>query len=106
MILQRIVVPLVTTYALFIWMAVETLRRPVAAPAEPTSPADRGAALRSVVATVVGGYLFFLVVVLVFHVWIAGQRGALRSAAAGGAFLAFGVALPVFLVSLWWPSRR
>jgi len=42
----------------------------------------------------------------VFHVLIAGQRGALVSAAAGGGFLAFGVATPVFLLSLWRSSRR
>ncbi len=106
MIVQRVVVPLVTTYVLFIVMAVATLRRPAAEPAGRSTPADRGIAVRSLVTTVVGGYLFFVLVVLVFHVWIAGQRGALRSAAAGGAFLAFGVALPVFLFSLWWPSRR
>ncbi len=57
-------------------------------------------------ATAAGGYLFFLAIVLVFHVVIAGQRGALRSAAAGGAFLAFGVVLPAFAVLSWLERAR
>ncbi len=105
MIPRRIVIPLVATYALFVFMALSTLRRP---PAGRTDEAAAGwsGALRHLAGTVVGGYLFFLLVVLVFHVLIAGQRGALASAAAGGGFLAFGVAAPAFLLSLWWSSRR
>ena len=106
MIFRRIVIPLVTTYALFIVMAVAFLRRPSFVRGEPPTSEDRAAALRQLVATVAGGYVFFLLIVQVFHVWIAGQQGALKSAVAGGAFLALGVALPLFLVTLWWPSRR
>ena len=105
MILRRFVIPLVAAYGLFVFMALSTLRKP---PAWRTDEAAAGwsAALRHLAVTIAGGYLFFLLVVLVFHVLIAGQRGALASAAAGGGFLAFGVAAPAFLLSLWWSSRR
>jgi hypothetical protein len=59
-----------------------------------------------VATTVGGGYLVFLAIVVVFHVWIAGQRTALWSAVRGGAFLAFGVAVPVFLLLGWLDGRR
>jgi hypothetical protein len=39
------------------------------------------------VGTTLGGYVVFLAIVLVFHVWLAGERNALASAAWGGAFL-------------------
>lgn len=38
--------------------------------------------------TVVGGYGCFLAIVVVFHIWVVGQRGALHSALRGGGFLA------------------
>ncbi|MGZ4151595.1 MAG: DUF6256 family protein, partial [Actinomycetota bacterium] len=52
--------------------------------------------LRRLGTTALGGYAVFLAIVLVFHVLIAGQRDAMRYAVAGGALLAFGVAVPVF----------
>jgi hypothetical protein len=36
----------------------------------------------------VGGYAVFLGVVVVYHTWLVGQPGALRSALYGGTFLA------------------
>ena len=38
--------------------------------------------------TVIGGYVAFLAIVLVFHIWIVGQRGVMRSAVVDGALLA------------------
>lgn len=106
MIVRRVVIPLVAAYALFVFMALRTLRTPHVERADIEPIAGRKGALRDLAVTVGGGYLFFLLVVLVFHVVIAGQRGALASAAAGGAFLAFGVAAPAALLSLWSWSRR
>jgi Family of unknown function (DUF6256) len=104
-ILRRIVVPLVAAYALFVSMAVAFLRRPVRGAderREPHAGLTRIRPLRDIALTIAGGYLFFLVVVLVFHVWIARDRGALRSAAIGGGFLAFVIAAPLFLAGTWW----
>ncbi len=55
--------------------------------------------------TVGGGYVAFLAIVLVFHVLIARQAGAFKSAATGGAFLAFGTALPAFTLLSWAHER-
>jgi hypothetical protein len=106
MILPRIVIPLVSAYALFVFMALSTLRRPRMDPTAVEPARGWRDALRDVAATVGGGYLFFLLVVLVFHVVIAGQHGVLVSAATGGGFLAFVVAAPAFLLSMRWSSRR
>jgi len=105
-IIRRVVIPLVAAYALFVFMALSTLRRPGTKRTEVGPAAGWSESLRYLAMTIGGGYLFFLFVVLVFHVLIAGQRGALASAAAGGGFLAFGVAAPAFLLSLWWSSYR
>jgi hypothetical protein len=79
-----IVPPLVTAYAIFIVMVVRAWR-------EPTARAPR-MTTRDVVWTTVGGCLVVLAIVAVFHVAIAGQRGALRSAVWSGAFLLLGTA--------------
>ena len=106
MILPRIVIPLVSAYALFVFMALSTLRRPRKKPAAVEPGTGWHQAFRYLAATVGGGYLFFLLVVLVFHVVIAGQHRVLASAAKGGGFLAFVVAAPAFLLSMRWSSRR
>jgi hypothetical protein len=105
-IIRRVVIPLVAAYALFAFMALSTLRRPGVERTEVEPAAGWSESLRYLAVTVGCGYLFFLLVVLVFHVLIAGQRGALASAVAGGGFLAFVVAAPTFLLSMWWSSRR
>jgi hypothetical protein len=106
MILRSIVIPLVATYALFVFMALSTLRRPRTERTEVEPEAGWHSALRYLATTVGGGYLFFLLVVLVFHVVIAGQHGVLAGAARGGGFLAFVVSAPAFLLSMRWSSRR
>ena len=50
------------------------------------------ASLRRVVGTTVGGYVAFLAIVLIFHVWLAQEPDAFASAFWGGAFLS-GIAL-------------
>jgi hypothetical protein len=85
-VLRQVLPPLVTAYAIFVVMVVAARRRPV--------PRPRGLVRRSgrahrweIVRTAVGGYVTFLVIVLIFHVWLAEDRGALVSALGGGAFL-------------------
>jgi uncharacterized protein DUF6256 len=106
MIIRRVVIPLVAAYALFVFMALSSLRAPHVERADVERVTGWKQALRGLAVTVAGGYLCFLLIVLVFHVLIAGQRSALVSAAAGGGFLAFGLATPIFLLSLWRSSRR
>jgi len=60
--------------------------------------------VRSVATTVAGGYLVFLLVVLIFHVWVAGEQGALLSAVRGGAPLT-AVAVAAFVLLSWLESR-
>ena len=80
--------PLAAAYAAFVMMVVGARRRPVPRP----HGRDRCFGLSvharaGVVGTMVGGYVAFLVIVLVFHVWIAGEGDVLWSAVWGGAFL-------------------
>jgi len=98
-IVRRIVVPLVCAYAVFLAAAIASLRRP--APRLRTGDgAIRPGLLRHVATTVLGGYAAFLLVVLVFHVLIAGQRGAFRNALWGGGFLAIVAAGAFVLLSI------
>jgi hypothetical protein len=46
----------------------------------------------------VGGYVVFLVIVLIFHVWLAAESEAFASAVWGGAFLS-GILVVVALAS-------
>lgn len=84
--LRQVLPPLVTAYAIFVAMVVLTRRRPVP---RTHGRGDRSARVRvsRVVWTTVGGYIAFLVIVLIFHVWLAGETDAFASAAGGGAFL-------------------
>lgn len=50
-----------------------------------TTPSPRVFAKSSV--EIVGGYVAFLAIVLIFHVWVADDPAAFVSAAGGGAFL-------------------
>lgn len=99
MVLRRIVLPLLAAYAVFLGVFWNAMRHP--APRTTGATRRDGArwpeVLRHVAFTAAGGYVCFLAIVLVFHVWIAGQRGALASAVWGGAFLC-AVAMPVFMV--------
>ncbi len=86
--LRTVVVPLVATGALFAGLAWSAWRHP---PSPNTaSAADLGALrlVRHVLVTAAGGFVAFLAIVLVFHVWLAGQRAAFREGLAGGGFLA------------------
>jgi hypothetical protein len=62
---------------------------------------------RDLIVTVTGGYLCFLAIVGVFHVWLSGDRGAFASATTGGpALLVIGA--PGFALLSWiaWRVRR
>jgi protein-S-isoprenylcysteine O-methyltransferase Ste14 len=101
---RRIVPPLVTTFVVFLLLVRYHVRH--AEPAEPdTSPPSWSAFVRYLLATATAGYGMFLAIVLVFHVWLARDHAALRSAAAGGAAL-LAIVLPAFLLAEWFAQRR
>ena len=76
--LKVVLPPLAAAYAAFVVMVVIARRRPVPRPhGRDRSFGPSGRARAGVVGTVVGGYVAFLVIVLVFHVWIAGEGDVL-----------------------------
>jgi Family of unknown function (DUF6256) len=92
-VLRAVLPPLITAYALFAAMVVLAWRRPVARPIARGEGSTR-VRLGRVVRTTVGGYVAFLAVVLIFHVWLAKEPDAFVNALWGGAFLS-GIALSV-----------
>lgn len=84
--LRVVLPPLFSAYAIFVAMAVVAWRRPVQRPRGLMDDAV-AASLRHVVRGIVGGYVAFLAIVLIFHVWVADDPAAFASAAGGGAFL-------------------
>lgn len=100
--LRVVLPPLITAYAIFVAMAVIAWRRPVPRP-RGSGDDDAAAGPLDVVRQVVGGYVAFLVIVLIFHVWIAEDPAAFVSAVGGGAFLC---GVLVVVAALWWMIRR
>ena len=100
---RRIVPPLVAAFAVFLAMVRTSMRRPA-----PTTVRSREASWqdfwRYLSVTAVSGYVGFLAIVLVFHVALARDHGALASAAWGGAAL-LAIALPVFAGAEWIARR-
>jgi Family of unknown function (DUF6256) len=90
-VLRAVLPPLITAYVLFAAMVFLAWRRPVARPIARGEGSTR-VRLGRVVRTTVGGYVAFLAVVLIFHVWLAKEPDAFVNALWGGAFLS-GVAL-------------
>jgi hypothetical protein len=101
---RRIVPPLVTTFVVFLLLVRYHVRH-----AEPMGPASSRftlpAFIRYLAATAAAGYAMFLAIVLVFHVWLARDHAAIRSALAGGAAL-LAIVLPAFVLAEWLDRRR
>jgi hypothetical protein len=96
-VLRAVLPPLVTAYAVFVAMVVLAQRRPVSRPHGRGNGSPR-VRLRRIVRMTVGGYVAFLVIVLIFHVWLAAESEAFASAVWGGAFLS-GILVVVALAS-------
>jgi hypothetical protein len=92
-VLRHVVAPIAAGYAVFAAVVIVAWRRP-AAVAEPARTS------RAVLVTFIGGYVVFLGIVAVFHVWLSGDRGAFASAATGGPVLLL-VCAPPFAVLSW-----
>ena len=101
---RRIVPPLVTTFVVFLLLVRYHVRHADPAEPAPSHPSMSGF-LRYLAATAAAGYAIFVAIVLVFHVWLARDDAALRSAVAGGAAL-LAIALPAFVLAEWFERRR
>ena len=93
---------LVAAYALFVGMVLLARRKRVP---RPRDVGEERLDRREVIETTLGGYMVFLAIVVVFHVWLAGQLDALVEAVWGGAFL-LSVAVGAAFVSGAMPRRR
>jgi hypothetical protein len=94
---RHVVAPVAAAYAVFVAIVIAAWRRPVAAPEPPRTS-------RGVIVTFAGGYVCFLVIVAVFHVWLSGDRGALASAPTGGPKQLL-ISAPGFTLLSWTASR-
>jgi hypothetical protein len=86
-VLRAVLPPLVAAYAVFVAMVVLAQRRPVSRPHGRGDGSVR-VPLRRVVRMTVGGYVAFLVIVLILHVWlrqgvVPGNRSGLEDGAFG-----------------------
>ena len=84
--LRIVIPPLITAYAIFVAMVILAFLRPAPRP-RGFGRVSPGVRWREAVETILGGYAAFLLVVLVFHTWIADESAALANAIWGGAFL-------------------
>ena len=75
---------LVAAYALFVGMVLLARRRRMP---RPRDVGEERLDRLKVIETIVGGYTVFLAIVVVFHVWLAGDGDAFVEALWGGAFL-------------------
>jgi len=104
-IVPDVVIPILAGYALLSGVVLYAVRHP-----EAGRPRERVSGwrprLRLIAVTVAGGYGCFLAIVVVFHAWIAGQRGAPASAFRGGAFLSAVSAVAFVVGSVIERARR
>jgi len=100
---RRIVPPLLAAFAVFLAMLRLASRSP--AQRAPHENGSWAAFARYLAVTASTGYLAMLAIVLVFHMALARDQGALRNAAAGGAAL-LAIVLPFFVVAEWVARRR
>jgi hypothetical protein len=115
-VLRQDIAPIGSAYlvfvTVFVWYAKRRRRRPETSEAVPTPRApDRKTFLRSVAATIAGGYLVFALIIAVFYLVLGGQpRDFIPQSLVQGSILAFGVVLPAFVALTWgeavWRRRR
>jgi hypothetical protein len=91
--LEAVLPPLISVYAVFVLMVLAARRRRPTRPAASSGwlgPRRRGM-VRHLVGTTAGGYAVFLAIVAVFHAWLGGEPGAIASALVEGTLLALAV---------------
>jgi hypothetical protein len=108
-VLRQAVAPVLAGYVLVLGCLVayrRTNRKPSRVQAPQGSPGQL-AFLRYVASTFLGGFVFFLGIIVVFYFVISGQsRSIITDALGKGSLLAFGIALPAFLFLSWSEYRR
>jgi hypothetical protein len=97
-VLRTVVAPLVATYGMLVALIFYASRHP-RPPRAPARDVDLPRLVRHVIATTAGGFVIFLGIVAVFHVWLAGQPTAFGDALVGGGFLAASAAIAFVLFS-------
>lgn len=103
--LRAVLPPLITAYAIFILLVVAAWRKPASRPRTSAWLGPHRSGLRRHLAiTVAGGYLVFVIIVFVFHAWLAREPDALRSALTEGSVLAL-VVFGLFAASASLPRR-
>ena len=107
---RQVVVPLGTAYAGLVVALViygRELRQGRTASVEPPSQTDGpGGAWRALVVTVSGGYAVFLAITLGYYAFVAKQTSSfVFQAITGGAFMAFVIVLPGFVLLSWVDQR-
>jgi hypothetical protein len=86
-VLRTIVAPLVAAFALFAGVTWYAWRHPLSPSTASAAGLGAPGLVRYVLVMAAGGFVAFLAIVLVFHVWLAGQEAAFWDALAGGGFL-------------------
>jgi hypothetical protein len=104
-VLRTAIVPVASAFVAFVAIAAYAWRHPDPSGGLPAPAVPLANRLRYLARTVLGGYLVLLMIVLVFHSWIAGQRGAFPDALLGGGVLSL-LAFGIFATTSWILSRR
>jgi hypothetical protein len=105
--LHAVLPPLIAAYAIFRVLVLHARRRPAPRPRTGSvwlGPHREGL-IRHLAGTLAGGYLVFVGIVAAFHLWLAAEADALRSALVEGSFLALRV-FGVFAASARSPRCR
>jgi hypothetical protein len=91
--LKAVLPPVITAYVVFVLMVLSAQRRPAPRPSVRSwwLGERRHGLVRYLIITTSGGYAVFLGIVVVFHTWLASERGAITSALVGGTALAVAV---------------
>jgi hypothetical protein len=104
-VLRHDVIPVASAFAVWIGFLV-SYQRTGGRRRQPEDRPTGRRAFRRLASTVIGGYVVFLFVVVVFYFVLGGEAPSFIYQAVGeGSFLAFGIAVPAFLGLSWLDQR-
>jgi Family of unknown function (DUF6256) len=111
-VLRQAVIPVVSAYLVFLAILVTYRQsrregRDGRRVPEAHGPPAWRHLIRYVTAMAVGGYLFFVLIVVVFYFVLGNEaRSLIYQALAEGSLLTFGMVVPAFLLMTWIAERR